>query len=185
MQLIMKATQLLMEAAEEGRTSISVFLIRSGADKSIQNIHGQIASDLADYQGHMETVKAIEKAKRSTQKNSNNRKVEPAPTKAKGLSGKELKTFMAAAENGQTKKIRKYIEEGVDVNTKDELGNTALMLASKWGRTGTVKLLIEGGASIHLKNSKGETAITIADNEGYRQVGKVLRRVSGSLVAEN
>jgi ankyrin repeat protein len=93
--------------------------------------------------------------------------------------------FLEAASNGQDKKIKIYVSKGVNVNTTDHDGNTALMLAAKWGRTKTVKLLINLGANRKLLNKKGKSALSIASEENYSSTVKVLKKMTGKLVASH
>ncbi|MCK4319157.1 ankyrin repeat domain-containing protein [Candidatus Micrarchaeota archaeon] len=60
------------------------------------------------------------------------------------LNGKLLK----AAEKGDTREVERLIQEGVDIDAKDNYGWTALLLAAKEGHTKTAELLIEKGADV-------------------------------------
>jgi ankyrin repeat protein len=59
--------------------------------------------------------------------------------------------------------IAKYlISNGFDINSKDNEGNTALILQSEEGDDEFVKWLIENNTSLNEKNNVGETALIVA-----------------------
>jgi len=55
-----------------------------------------------------------------------------------------------------------FLKNGIDVNVKDEWGETALMAAAKYGSANIVNLLLQNGARINDKNNGGSTAIMYA-----------------------
>jgi ankyrin repeat protein len=66
------------------------------------------------------------------------------------------------------------LEEGADVNEKDNWGYTALMVASREGHTDIVKLLIKNGAYINTQDYDRRTALIYATEEGHTDVVKLL-----------
>ena len=75
-------------------------------------------------------------------------------------------------ESGDSDKVKRLIEEGADVNAKDNYGNTALMWASQHGYIEVAKLLIEAGADVNLR---GTTALMIALEEGHTEIVELLK----------
>ncbi len=71
-----------------------------------------------------------------------------------------------AARNGQIDVIKKLLAEGVDINSQNSKGWSALMYASKYSNTEssleTVKLLIDSRADLNLKDNDGWTALLFA-----------------------
>jgi len=51
--------------------------------------------------------------------------------------------------------IKLLIENGVNINEKDDNNKTALFYATKYGQVEIVKLLIENGANINEKDNDG------------------------------
>jgi ankyrin repeat protein len=47
--------------------------------------------------------------------------------------------FLRAAEKGNLDEVKKLLNQGIDVNIKDNEGNTALILASLYGHLEIVK----------------------------------------------
>jgi ankyrin repeat protein len=54
--------------------------------------------------------------------------------------------FLRAAANGDTARVRTLLDDGVNVNTRDVHGMTALQSAAMNGHTSTVRLLLQKGA---------------------------------------
>ncbi len=65
-------------------------------------------------------------------------------------------------KNNNVLELAKAIKNGADVNAKDEVGNTPLMLAASFCSLEVAKLLIDKGADINSKNSGGVTALLMA-----------------------
>ncbi len=54
--------------------------------------------------------------------------------------------IIKTVESGDYSEVKRLIEEGADVNTQANTGETALIVASAFGHTEVVKSLIEAGA---------------------------------------
>ena len=67
-----------------------------------------------------------------------------------------------AAATGNLKRVRELVDNGANVNTRDEDGETALMWASCNNHLDIVKLLLEKGADASIKSSDGRTALKLA-----------------------
>ena len=62
-------------------------------------------------------------------------------------------------QSGDYNETNKLIEEGADVNAKDDEGWTALGFASSFGHTDVVELLIAKGADVNDTDNYGITAL--------------------------
>ncbi|MYH79961.1 hypothetical protein F4141_04530 [Candidatus Poribacteria bacterium] len=62
-----------------------------------------------------------------------------------------------SASHGQTEATRILIENGADVNIKDDDGSTPLHSAAVFGRAEVAKLLVENGANPQVRNGDGAT----------------------------
>ena len=51
------------------------------------------------------------------------------------------------------------LKNGLNINLKDEYGNTAVLTAAKWGNLEMIKFLLKNGADINDRNNLNETAI--------------------------
>ena len=70
--------------------------------------------------------------------------------------------LMRAALDGNTKKVKELIEQGVDINERDENGRTALMFAVMNSHYETMEVLLEYGADVQIKSKAGATALMAA-----------------------
>ena len=62
-----------------------------------------------------------------------------------------------SASYGQTEAARLLIQNGADVNIKDDKGSTPLHGAAVFGRAGVARLLVENGADLQVRNGDGGT----------------------------
>ncbi len=73
---------------------------------------------------------------------------------------------------------------GIDLNSEDDTGNTALMYAVKYGNTKKapeiVKMLIKEGADPNKQNKSGSTALLLAVVKGYTEIAKMLTEAKGA-----
>lgn len=79
------------------------------------------------------------------------------------------------------KGVKKFIDEGGDVNLQDKMGWTALMFASYWNHPAIVKLLIDAGAKLDLQNEKDETALFISIDTNNFDVAEILLKSGASI----
>ncbi len=70
--------------------------------------------------------------------------------------------FLKAARLGDLNQVRTFLEQGLDVNSKNTNEDTALMEAAGSGRKEVVELLLERGADVQAKNRSRQTALTLA-----------------------
>ena len=64
------------------------------------------------------------------------------------------KKFLDAVRNGNLDAVKQMVEAGVDVETKDPFGVTALMFASRKGHRDIAKYLLSKGADVQAKSTK-------------------------------
>lgn len=83
-------------------------------------------------------------------------------------------TLSYAASSGDDTQLLLLLADGVDVNTTDEFGKTALMWAALNGHTETMKILIKKGADVNVHSNSGETALLHAIHNGHTEAVQVL-----------
>jgi ankyrin repeat protein len=89
-------------------------------------------------------------------------------------------TIHRAADAGDVAKVKAFIQEGVDVNTKVH-GCTPLHCAARYGHKEVVELLIAKGADINAKDTQGWTPLYLAINQGRKEIAKLLASKSGDV----
>ena len=79
-----------------------------------------------------------------------------------------------AAYKGESEEASQLIAEGVEIDAKNEYGNTALMIAAIEGHLEIVKGLIAGGADVNERNRAESTALMLAAKKGHLEIVKAL-----------
>ena len=90
--------------------------------------------------------------------------------------------IVLAAWYGENEAVLYLLNQGADINNKQNYGRTALMMAAYFGREDTVKLLISNGANINQKSviigedeSSGETALDFAKSNEREKIVQILQ----------
>jgi ankyrin repeat protein len=82
--------------------------------------------------------------------------------------------LMRAALVGNTQMVKELIQQGADINQRDESGRTALMFAAINAHYETMKLLLDHGADVNAKSNKGGTTLMGAAMAGDLKMVQVL-----------
>ncbi|MFX0202854.1 MAG: ankyrin repeat domain-containing protein [Candidatus Hodarchaeota archaeon] len=90
-------------------------------------------------------------------------------------------TIHKAADAGDLAKVKTFIQEGIDVNTKNKWGCTPLHCAARYGHKEVVELLIAKGADIKPKDTQGWTPIYLAMYQDRKEIAKLLASRSGDV----
>jgi ankyrin repeat protein len=73
--------------------------------------------------------------------------------------------LLASIRAGDTTTVKKLLGSGVDPNTRDTSGATALMYAAAFASEATMRLLLDGGADVNAANQNGATALMWATHD--------------------
>jgi ankyrin repeat protein len=84
----------------------------------------------------------------------------------------------AAGERGHSGLVKRLIQSGVNVNSQDSYGRTALFNAVRCGSRSTIKVLLFHGIDETLSDEDGMTALETAIEEGNRDIINMLFRPS-------
>ncbi|XP_025891202.1 ankyrin repeat domain-containing protein 29 isoform X2 [Nothoprocta perdicaria] len=91
-----------------------------------------------------------------------------------------------AARKGNLALLQLLLNSGrVDVDCKDSLGTTALMVASYYGHIDCVRELVLQGADINLQRESGATSLFFAAQQGHNDVVKFLFEFGASTEFRN
>ena len=158
----------LMKAAANGHGALVTVLLARGAEVSEKDRKGQTALMRAAEKGHLPILKVL-----------------LAPNTVLNAPADVLK---AAGVNVKLPDLplRNLSLGSVDVNARDQGGQTALVKAVLHGQTEAVQLLIEAQVDTDGKDSQGETVLTLAAALGHLDiVNALLRQHRGLLEATN
>jgi transcriptional regulator of NAD metabolism len=89
-------------------------------------------------------------------------------------SSKEFMLLHFAANFGDTNVTKLLLEEGANIDIKDQNKNTPLHLAASNGHTDIVKLLVEKGSDLSAVNKDGGTPLQIAFYNNHTEIVKYL-----------
>jgi ankyrin repeat protein len=83
-------------------------------------------------------------------------------------------SFLKEVRAGSREHVELFIKAGMDINTGDKDGSSALMIASEKGFFEMAELLIKSGADVNAKNMDGYTALMYAAYKGNLQIAELL-----------
>jgi hypothetical protein len=96
-----------------------------------------------------------------------------------------LSTLHTAAEHGDNSTIEKLFYRGVNVNARNENGETAMFIAALYNQQVTVQHLHHLGASVHIPDKLGQTPLFIATSENLVDVVKLLVKYGANVNTAN
>jgi ankyrin repeat protein len=82
--------------------------------------------------------------------------------------------LIKAAGRGDFPEVKRLLAKGADVNAKDDLGMTALILASGLGHREVVQLLLDKGADVNTMSKTNRTALGDASMNGRKEIREML-----------
>ncbi|XP_043689617.1 potassium channel KAT3-like isoform X3 [Telopea speciosissima] len=88
--------------------------------------------------------------------------------------GREI-GILEATENGKPDKVYDLIRHGVDVNSTDADGRTALHVAVCKGQPEMIKILLQGGANVNKPDAMGWTPKALAEKQGHKSIFDLLQ----------
>lgn len=91
------------------------------------------------------------------------------------------KTWKEAIETADLAAIAGLVEQEGNLDSRDEHGQTALMLASRAGSIDTVRLLVRRGASLDVTAKYGLTALMLAVVNDHNEVACELIRAGADV----
>jgi len=153
--------QLMFDAARLGRVDMIDPLLKFGADINAYDDRGFTPLILAAYNGQAATVDAL------IAKGANACR----PDRDQGNTAQ-----MGVAFKGEDAIAARLLKAGCDVNTRNNAGQTALMMASLFNRTRQVDMLLAAGADRTIQDAAGRSARSVAADQGNEPMAVRVKR---------
>ena len=85
--------------------------------------------------------------------------------------------LLFSSEKGHVQNVKKALQSGADINSRDYFGRTSLIYASMRGDIEMVTILMKFGAaaSMNFKDRNGKTALDYAKENKYEKVQGILK----------
>ena len=146
-------------ACAEGHTNVIEYLLDHGADYEAKDRWGHEAMYEAMNQGKEGATKILR---------NHGAKIQDS------LKGELTSKWFYCASKNDLVGIAKLIQQGVDVNSSDYLGQTALHIAVRNGSRAVVEYLIKKKIEVYLKDQSDQSALDIALRKGDFQIQSAL-----------
>ena len=91
-----------------------------------------------------------------------------------GQAQKPKKDLNQAAVDGELDRVKELVSGGADVNSKNRMGMTPLVVAALNNRTAVCEFLIANGADLNAKDGQGRTALYLAVERGNKDLIELL-----------
>ena len=159
----------LCVAARKGNTVAVRLLLAAGADPNIIGSDRLTALSWAIFSGHQSTVTAL---------------LDGGADVHVLLQSKRTMLMEAVGHSENTGLIHYLVNQGVDINAIDILGQTALMAAAESNHADNVKVLLAAGADPLIRDRRGRAAADIAHEHHYDSLAALLARAEQSAATQ-
>lgn len=161
----------LMFATTSENTATMKLLLEAGADVTLKHNSGQTALNIARDLQFAEGVALLEGP------------IQVSPPVVAPPPPRDInKELLRAARRGEVDKVKQLLDEGADVNSKDDRGLSAIMYAVASEVFGVVKELITRGADITVADDNGATPLHLA---AYSSEIEILKLIINTHLADH
>lgn len=174
---------MLLWTARRGQTGIALMLVARGAVLDAQDLNGDTALILATEKGNIDIARALIDAGADIMtENRQGRKAfdvalkrgntDKAGEQMVALFERPLKDILARIPAADMAK--NLSQAGVDLNQRNNLGDTALIWAVREGQEKIARAFIEAGADMRARDAAGRTPHEIARASGHTTIMEFL-----------
>ncbi|KAK6949552.1 hypothetical protein Daesc_009635 [Daldinia eschscholtzii] len=152
----------LHHAAREGWETVVEVLTENGADPSAEMIDGRRPEALANEKGHEKVASLLAKK---------------TPVSKRGLEQlrtQSISTMVASAANGNISQVTQLLDRGIEIDSLDLNGRSAISAAAEHGQDELINLLIQQGGDVNLRDENGETGLWWASRYGHNATVRLL-----------
>ena len=139
----------LMEASYYGHLEVVKFLVEKGADITAADDDGDTVFFYAQWGEHYPVIDY--------------------------LRSQSTSMLYKAAKNGDAYGVELAVENGANINYRDEDDNTPIVVAAIAGKYNVVELLAELGANVNARNKEGRSALNYVYDRGDMDIYDFLR----------
>ena len=168
----------LLAATQRREVKMIRLLLDLGANPDIENFDGWSARKWATSESNPALMAVFGPiAPKETSEGSQEREEEAQVVAPQRIVMNDTfwTAFMRAASVGDRNTVRRFADEGVEINGQSPNGTTALIAAVKNGQKDTVLELIELGADLNIPDQEGLTALAWAAKKGEVLLVKTLK----------
>ncbi|MCG8486949.1 MAG: ankyrin repeat domain-containing protein [Chromatiales bacterium] len=192
-------------AINNGHKDVALYLIKGGANVNEKGKLGRTPLHLAAYNGMPQVAKLL--ISRGAYVNASNEEgATPLHSAAFGIvnSGDLLKILLAKGANvdsgtgtkigtplihatkyGNLEAVKVLLNNGADINARDESGNSALHFASLYGRIDVATYLLMKNPDVNQVNQENNSPLHVAAINGRRMVAEQLVYHGANLIGKN
>lgn len=165
---------------------VKVYLVPFYNVKDNPNIQEELKEDFAEFPEI--TVNEMKKILQSC-KSFINPKIQYEETQAQQEESAEQKAarlnLCHTVRSGDIKNLANMLEQGADINTRDNFDRSLLIIAAENKNNALIKLLIEKRADLNLKGPMGNTALICSAETGNLEAVKMLINAKAALNIKN
>lgn len=163
----------LMLSASNGHIDVVKCLLQLKAALDTTNSKGNTALIWSAYKGYLDIVKClVQQGADITLEGEGNKTALAWATK------KSIIEYLATAQllketkagNNNFASLPYLVQQGAQVNTQDNAGNTALILSASNGDLESVRYLVQQGADVNTPNKEGDTALIWSAYKGHKNI---------------
>jgi ankyrin repeat protein len=164
----------LIYASSNGHKEIVKMLLDKGIDVNVKNKDGDNALMLASRNGYIDIVELLKQhgAIKESVNESIFKPVSPSDIESRQL--KNPNAIVMAARKHDIALVKRLIDKGVDVNTKNSHGLTPLVVSANNGFADLAAMLLDMGADVNATTNGGDSALMTSSWYGHISIVRML-----------